>query len=184
MKVILPKSEIKPNQELCAMIGHTFNALVKELGLTDVNEDVVLCFWKMESMSRFGSGDGATDAMARNPIKMNIGMHPPGQMLDILAHEMVHVRQMVRDELKVDDDNITFKGEKIPAIVTQFLEAFGAYRAPPWEKEAYNLGPQLAAKIIAEFPDEMFEFLMRDEGFRLGVNSARMRDAAKLKAAA
>jgi len=60
-------------------------------------------------------------------------------MIKILAHEMIHVRQFVKDGLNLDSSK--FKGKKFVARSNQ-----SEYWDSPWEKEAY-----LKEKALAEY---------------------------------
>ena len=57
----------------------------------------------------------------------------PSQCQDVIDHEMVHIHQMKRGDLDYDDNNVYWKGKKIPR--SSIKE--GAKNLP-WEKEAYN----------------------------------------------
>ncbi len=58
-------------------------------------------------------------------------------MIKTLAHEMIHVKQFVKDELDLTDNR--FKGKKFVAKKNQ-----SAYWDAPWEKEAYAKQDKLA----------------------------------------
>ena len=58
-------------------------------------------------------------------------------MITTLAHEMIHVKPFVKDELDLNDNR--FKGKKFVAKKNQ-----SAYWDAPWEKEAYSKQGALA----------------------------------------
>lgn len=65
-----------------------------------------------------------------------------------LAHEMIHIQQMVSGRLIVEssDNSVTFKGTKYTA--KQWLSI--PYRNRPWEAEAYILAPTVEALLKIE----------------------------------
>lgn len=66
-------------------------------------------------------------------------------MVVTICHEMVHVRQMARSELKEiyrGGHYQVWKGKKLP-IDTK-------YEDQPWEKEAYKMQTRLAKKCVTE----------------------------------
>jgi len=66
------------------------------------------------------------------------------QRLNVLAHEMVHVRQYLSGDLKIIAGKIVWKGDTYPYI----------HRNPrdlPWEREAYRYD-QYLAKVLKDMP--------------------------------
>ena len=58
----------------------------------------------------------------------------PAQMKDAIDHEEVHHQQMERGDLDYDDDNVYWKGKKIPRSTMD-----EGNKNLPWEREAYKV---------------------------------------------
>tara|TARA_R110001592_G_scaffold189907_1_gene435516 strand:- start:644 stop:967 length:324 start_codon:yes stop_codon:yes gene_type:complete len=52
---------------------------------------------------------------------------------DVIRHEKVHLDQMKRGDLDYDNDNVYWKGKKIPRSTMD-----EGNKSLPWEKEAYK----------------------------------------------
>lgn len=68
------------------------------------------------------------------------------QRLNVLAHEMMHVRQYLSGDLKVVDGKMVWRGNKYPFV----------HRDPrklPWEAEAHRYD-QYLANVLREMPTE------------------------------
>ena len=62
-------------------------------------------------------------------------------MIKIASHELIHIKQMVDNNLTYNNDGVTFNNRfyKIPFKLK--------YRQLPWEKEAYKKAPDLLNKM-------------------------------------
>ena len=58
----------------------------------------------------------------------------PAKQKDVIKHEKVHLDQMERGDLDYDNDNVYWKGRKIPRSTMD-----EGNKNLPWEKEAYNV---------------------------------------------
>ena len=59
----------------------------------------------------------------------------PKELANVISHEKVHVDQLRRGDLRVDDKNYYWKGKAYP--IKNFKTAQQRKKAP-WEKEAYR----------------------------------------------
>jgi hypothetical protein len=66
-------------------------------------------------------------------ILINKNLNPKEQK-EVIKHESVHLDQMKRGDLDYDNDNVYWKGKKIPR--SKMSEGD---KNLPWEKEAYNV---------------------------------------------
>ena len=57
----------------------------------------------------------------------------PLEQEDVIKHEKVHLQQMERGDLDYDNDNVYWKGKKIPRSTMDEGD-----KNLPWEKEAYR----------------------------------------------
>ena len=74
------------------------------------------------------------------------------EQLLVLAHEMIHVKQYVKKELKVLDDRRVVWKEKV------YFVSHGYNRSMPWEKEAYYAGPGLR-RLVKSSQNQIQEIL-------------------------
>jgi Zn-dependent peptidase ImmA (M78 family) len=65
-------------------------------------------------------------------IVLNKNLSPLEQK-DVIRHEKVHLNQMERGDLDYDNDNVYWKGKKIPRSTMD-----EGNKKLPWEREAYK----------------------------------------------
>ena len=58
----------------------------------------------------------------------------PLEQEDVIKHEKVHLNQMERGDLDYDNDNVYWKGKKIPRSTMD-----EGNKNLPWEREAYKV---------------------------------------------
>ena len=58
----------------------------------------------------------------------------PLEQEDVIKHEKVHLNQMERGDLDYDNDNVYWKGKKIPRSTID-----EGNKNLPWEREAYKV---------------------------------------------
>lgn len=163
-----------------------FPMIVKELGLTDVDEDVEITFMPPQLQDRNGmSGvQGHTEGDARRPLKMVILATDLPTVVYVLAHEMVHVRDMVRGDLTVREEPgklpMMVYRDNPPLTNSQYELLKYAYGSDsvPSEREAYTLGPRIAATAMADLSDDDIHFLSDDSmtfglGIAVGLGTAK-----------
>ena len=141
----------------------------------DISENVFISVILAENIPDMMEGMtfclNPTRPLPRLIIKLRIDarLNPRKQRL-LLAHEMIHVKQYVKGELKVIDKNkVMWKGRT-------FRNHFKGtnHRLAPWEREAYRTD-NLIAKICREQPDK---FLLAKT---LALDSIGLRPERELK---
>ena len=79
------------------------------------------------------AGDGIMGQANKNgSILINKDLDPIVQK-DVIEHEKVHLDQMKRGDLDYDDENLYWKGKRIPRATMKEGD-----KNLPWEKEAYK----------------------------------------------
>ena len=68
-----------------------------------------------------------------NLLILNKNLSPLEQE-DVIKHEKVHLNQMERGDLDYDNDNVYWKGKKIPRSTMD-----EGNKNLPWEREAYKV---------------------------------------------
>lgn len=142
----------RPHQN--RIFQRAFEVLCRELGITDANATVEITFKRGEDIPikvPRGQVDGAilpVDPL-KKPIPMLLALAPMSRLLHTLAHEMVHVHQCVRGDLRICpwEDTILWKGKLQSQELLQY-----ARRNPdvlPQEREAYAKMDDLFLKVLA-----------------------------------
>lgn len=110
-------------------------------------------------MNMTGIADGYCHPyeVGKNPRMFEISLNAKKrrhQVLQILAHEMVHVKQYARNELQSDDpDSASFAGKAFK--ITNSLEDYLNY---PWEIEAFGREKGLYLMYSALLKQEKIKF--------------------------
>lgn len=89
-----------------------------------------------ESLGSLAEGYCHTESFGKNPREFQISVSskvPRYKALQILAHEMVHVKQYAQNELSTDSANAFFMGK-----VFRLDNSFESYVNYPWEIEAFG----------------------------------------------
>jgi hypothetical protein len=92
----------------------------------------------------------------RKPRVFEIGVNPKLQrykILQVLAHEMVHVKQYARGELSNDTITAKFNGKKY-----KLTNSFEDYLNWPWEIEAYGRDRALYLFYCSVLKDQKIKF--------------------------
>ena len=66
-------------------------------------------------------------------IIINKDIKDPKQIDDVVEHEKVHIDQMKRGDLDYDDNNVYWKGKKVPRSTMD-----EGNKNLPWEREAWK----------------------------------------------
>lgn len=152
------------------ILHRVFATVQCELGLARSSEAVALHF--AERLP--GVGAAFTHNEARNPILMYIakGSGFP-ETLDVLCHEMVHVRQVVDGDLVSDDRGISWRGQLwTPDMLPDTISAarlpkaarklvYLQYRALPWEQEAHDRQLPLLKSAMLKLPADDAQYVFR-----------------------
>jgi hypothetical protein len=158
MKLFLHKN-LQHRREL---IKFTFDVCQRELGLKDAEGGVRL--WAANCDG--AAGDTANfikDGKAH--VRLDHGvLGDDAAIVQVLCHEMVHVKQLVKDGMRCVCalplleriryralHGIVYKGKLYPEGNSPMQ--YGNIEKVPWEKEAYDKTPQLMAKVSEEWAE-------------------------------
>lgn len=132
-----------PNQEVVEVF---MDNLVKELGLTRLRKPYIDVTFTNKDIEAHGTCIGDRDYVEIHIARKDHDGRKFGflEMMQTLAHEMVHARQFLRGQLDAEGSNgWVWKGRNAGGF---------EYENQPWEKEAYRLEKTLFVKC---FPFEM-----------------------------
>lgn len=167
MKLIVDQSEWKGRS--VSVLRHAFAAIVKELGLDDVDEDVRL----VVNFDPPPGEEGGTNAEVRHPMLMRLSSLPLATQLATMCHEMVHVRDIIRGDLRFTHNDVIWRGKKYPRglMTVSAMKADSRFAQDnlPWETEAYNMAPIIAAKMVTQLSEADIKELSVSVTFTMGV---------------
>ena len=121
--------------------------LIEELGMKRLRKPTINIRFATHAEGAFGLCDGAKGEFAEILIARKcphtdrkLGFI---EMMQTLAHEMVHARQFIRGELN-NQGGWAWKGRKADGF---------DYENQPWEKEAFRLEKELFMKAFPHFSE-------------------------------
>jgi len=137
----------------------TFPLVIKDKDINLDSKDATLVVW-IEGLER-DCGGATAPFIKNNTVFMRLSRRQSlSSLLKSFSHEMVHVRQILDKQLAQDENNVMWKGEKMSKNKVRaavelascggalgIKSALGPYENLPWEKEAYELGPQIYKRI-------------------------------------
>lgn len=146
-----------PSDDLMALIEATFNIVQNELGLAQDPRTVRMGFF-----DTLGGPEGETKNDSVDPVIVHFAMDAPFDLVGTICHEMVHVRDITRGDLKFDHDAdaMFYKGRKVNsdmAILATKMEL--DMLVFPWEKIAYDSMFPLALTVLKKLPAAQLSFL-------------------------
>lgn len=156
-------SEAVPKERLLDVIRKSFDLLVDHLGIPDSERPVRMRFW--HSTSPHGVGQNAQGATRCHDgeIQVYLKALDPNVVILTLAHEMVHVRQLLSGDLVVysgDEDlpHLLWKGHRYGAEeIIKMREDF--ILNDPSEAEAYSRMGELYEYMMMALPPEDAKFV-------------------------
>lgn len=85
-------------------------------------------------------------------LNSNLGIKT---QISFLAHELVHVKQIVKNELVICEGNVQWKGRSFVPLEIMYGSKmeFTKYQNQPWEREAYDTQDELASLVFEYFKD-------------------------------
>jgi hypothetical protein len=128
-----------------AVVDTFVQNLIKELGLHRLRKPFVVIDFVTNADGALGFCDGdktGAQIMIGRKCPTTGRKHGFIEMMQTLAHEMVHARQLIRGQL-CNEGGWAWKGRKADGY---------DYENQPWEKEAYRLEGELFMKC---FPHHM-----------------------------
>lgn len=128
------------------IVGYFINQLIKGLGLSRLRKPMIIV--KFETNCE-GGAMGLCDGVQGEYAEIRIARQCPLtgrkigfiEMMQTLAHEMVHAKQFLRGEL-FNEGGWAWKGRKADGY---------EYENQPWEKEAYKLEGELFMEHFPHF---------------------------------
>lgn len=130
-----------------SLVRFYIESLIHELGMGKMRKPEILVKFRTNAGGAFGLCDGAKGEYAVIHIARTcpVTQRKLGflEMMQTLAHEMVHARQFIRGELK-NECGWAWKGRKADGY---------NYDNQPWEKEAFRLEKKLFMKCFPHFAD-------------------------------
>jgi Zn-dependent peptidase ImmA (M78 family) len=130
--------EVVGNSKAARLVRAVVPSMIKQLGLENSKHCFVIHFTKDEIDC------GATVPIEQINSSMVIinSTRRLSEIIRTVAHELVHVKQHAKGQLKQSDNHYIWMGKKIPKTV--------AYLDMPWEKEAFAKQELIMRRAIEE----------------------------------
>jgi len=130
-----------------AIVYFYVQRLIEELGMDRLRKPIITVNFVTNACGAFGLCDGSKSEYADIQVarKCPVTNRKLGftEMMQTLAHEMVHARQFIRGQLK-NESGWAWKGRKANGY---------DYDNQPWEKEAFRLEKKLFMKCFPHFAE-------------------------------
>lgn len=143
MKIAIQKPDWMPDIEV-GILTRAVERMCKFVGVDKYDEGLLIRCGKMPGQQCAAFTDGAK----RNPINIVVSRCCLSDMIDHIAHEMIHVRDILYGDLLTNNDKfVVWKGEKFPWKKNAEANTGCGSEAKnlPWEIEAYARMDEIAA---------------------------------------
>lgn len=132
--VKMQQTAAEPREPFASILRSAFDILCQELGLADDPRTVDMSF-----VDNLGDSDGTTSNVDTDPFVVTLQTGAPWQVLSTLAHEMIHVRDLAKGILRVEDDEVYYNGKKVnDSFVNRTKQLQQDDLGIPQEREAYD----------------------------------------------
>ena len=150
MKLVMKKGSLWPRPRYFKIMQRIFDLLTEELGID--KDDVELStrfYWQTEIDVLVGKGVTAA-VLSNGKGKYKLALTPVTlrQLAVHLAHELVHMRQYLRGELKEKKGKTFFQGKIISSAAVRLSMSMGKPDLIPYEREPYARMRKLAKTVI------------------------------------
>lgn len=151
-------------------IFECFRISAETLGIADEPVKVMVCNEESSPVKSLATRDGSTEMLDESSaytinrfiddntiyVVMNrqqLGDDNDRLWIRAMTHEMVHVKQMIRDGLEAKEDffgNLQswYKGEVYPTHIVALAKSSKRPDLLPWEEEAYRKGDEIAKIVL------------------------------------
>jgi hypothetical protein len=132
-------------------LREAFNITCNQLGIAGEPGTVTVRLHPQDQMVG-ASTDGQTMTVTTEGhyymlLNDRLTKSPLFELAQVFCHELVHVKQMVRDGLRGRMGGLTFKGQFYPNVVLAFADII-PFPTEPWEVEAYSRDAELAEIVM------------------------------------
>ena len=135
------------------VLRQAFNITCNQLGIAPYNWTVTLRFDPQSVMCDENTG-GQTKSIGVNNqcfIQISTRLLNPlafSRLIEVFCHELVHVKQIIRDGLEGSPEGVRFKGKIHSVEELMFANVLFPFPTEPWEIEAYSRDKGLAATVL------------------------------------
>ena len=133
------------------LLRQAFNITCNRLGIASEKWTVTLRFNPQSAMVDDFT-DGQTKSTSHNgqcymELTTNLLKGDTFRLIQVFCHELVHVKQIIKDGLRGTPRGMEFRGELYPIQVLAFASIL-PFPAEPWEVEAYSRDTELAKTVM------------------------------------
>lgn len=171
MKLKIVGVEIDPKPDMEAFLHACFEGINRVLGLENVNSTVELHLYETLDGGDEGGGDANTDILHSDPYLVRMSAASPLRTMVNLAHEMIHVADLVKGRLVVTKEyhgkravvgRILYDGKEVGMAEQHAARNAGLdFIAMPYERTAYHGMIPVCRKVVEQFPSGARAYLLK-----------------------
>lgn len=147
----------RPAPEAWEALQAAFQIMCEELGIADQDYTVDVSF--VNSLKAGPQADGATERRNLHPIEMELKIDNGFQVLGVLAHEMFHVRDLVKGFMTDKNGVELYHGQPVFNLPKH---GENIHMIQPDEIEAYQGMFPLALKVLDRLPPKVAKVFTED----------------------
>ena len=160
------RGDIMPSKSLQKMLLEAMQIMCRELGVEEEDYDLDVSFHTSLDKMRVNGQEGGKIRACVDPeiskdrhISVMVQRDHPHLLILALAHEFVHVRQMITGRLLVDGEGeqaaVIFDGKRHSPGIIRLAHVLGMPSMLPWEKEAHQGMTALFLLVFDQLPTEL-----------------------------
>lgn len=160
------RGDVMPCRSLQQMLRHCMEIMCRELGVQEEDYDLDVSFHTSLDKMRAKRQEGGKIRACVDPeiskdrhISVMVQRDHPHLLILALAHEFIHVRQMITGRLLVGGDGeqaaVIFDGERHSSGIIRLAHVLGMPSMLPWEKEAHQGMMALFLLVFDQLPTEL-----------------------------
>ena len=131
-------------------LREAFNITCNQLGIAAEEGTVTVILQSQSLMCPLIDGQTmtiTTDGQFLMYLSSRLLKEPLLRLAQVFCHELVHVKQMIKDGLRGGEEGIVYKGELYPIVALAFASIL-PIPVEPWEVEAYSRDVELAETVM------------------------------------
>lgn len=159
------RGDIMPSRSLQRMLRDCMEIMCRELGVQEEEYDLDVSFHTSLDKMRVNGQEGGKIRACVDPeiskdrrISIMVQRDHPHLLILALAHEFVHVRQMITGRLRVDGQSesaaVIFDGKRHSPGVIRMAHVLDMPSMLPWEEEAHKGMTALFLLVFDALPME------------------------------
>lgn len=157
------QGDLMPSKSLQDILRGAMSIMLTELSIQDQDYDLDVSFHtSLDKMKVTGQEGGKIRACVDPTISRDrrisvmVQRDRPHIIILSLAHELIHVRQMVQGRLKIRGEgeraDVIFDGKRYSSTIIRLAQGIGLPSMLPWEEEAHQGMEALFLLVLHKLP--------------------------------